>query len=176
MAKFDGYVFALDLATTTGWAWGQAGSTPLFGHERFAKPGESRAKAYHQFRLFLDLFYSARQCNVIVFESPAVPSFLGGKTNIETTKLLFGLCENLEHWAYERHADLREASISQIRSHFIGRNLQSKIAKPLVLAKCRERGWNAATTDESDALALWDYQICCLRPDLGIASTPLFDR
>jgi hypothetical protein len=173
--KFDGYVLALDLATTTGWAWGQPGSTPLFGHDRFAKIGQSRAVVYRRFRLWLDLFCGARKVDLIVFESAAVPSFMSGKTNVDTTKLLFGLTEHLEEWAHERF-ELREASVSQIRSHFIGRNLQSRIAKPLVLAKCRERAWNVTTDDEAAACALWDYQVCCLRPDLGIASTPLFER
>lgn len=175
MKKVDGSVLALDLATVTGWAYGQPGEKPTCGHERFAKQGEERPTAYRTFRLWLDLFCSARPPTVIVYESPAVPAFLGGKTNINTTKLLFGLCENLEEWAWQKF-ELREASVAQVRAHFIGRNLKSNIAKELTVARCRERGWTVATPDEADACALWDYQCAFLRPDLAALHTPLFER
>jgi hypothetical protein len=173
--KFDGSVLALDLATVTGWAWGQPGSLPKFGHERFAKQGEPRPVAYRKFRLWLDLFCSARRPDLIVFESPAVPSFMGGKTNIETIRLLMGLAEHLEEWAWEKF-ELREATTAQVRAHFIGRNLRSNVAKPLVMARCRERGWMVETTDEADACALFSYQCAFLRPDLAWQDTPLFER
>jgi hypothetical protein len=171
---FKGAVLALDLATVSGWAWGKPGATPKFGHERFAKAGESRAVAYKRFRLWLSLFCSAKKVELVCFESP-VATFLPN-TSIHTIKLLIGLCEHLEFWALEHEIELREASVAQVRSHFIGRNLKSAIAKPLVLARCRERGWLAETTDEADALALWDYQISCLRPEYGTRSTPLFEK
>jgi hypothetical protein len=147
----------------------------LFGHERFSAKGDERPVAYRKFRLWLDLFCSARPPSLIVFESPAVPSYLGGKTNLGTTKLLFGLCEHLEEWAWQKFP-LREATASQVRCHFIGRNLKSAIAKPLTVARCRERGWTVETTDEADACALWSYQCAFLRPDLAVRDTPLFER
>ena len=173
--RFDGNVLALDLATVTGWAWGKPGSVPKFGHERFAKKDEDRPVAYRRFRLWLDLFCSAHPPALIVYESPAVPAFLGGKTNINTTKLLFGLCEHLEEWAHEKFP-LREAMVSQVRAHFIGRNLKSAIAKELTQARCRELGWPVENADQADAVALWDYQCAFLRPDLAVSGTPLFSR
>jgi hypothetical protein len=171
---FKGNVLALDLATVSGYAWGKPNGTPKFGHVRLAKAGESRVIAYKRFRLWLDLWCSAHKTEIICFESP-VATFLPN-TSINTIKLLIGLCEHLEFWALEHGIELREASVAAVRSHFIGRNLRSAIAKPLVLAKCRERGWMAETTDESDALALLDYQISCLRPEIGTKSTPLFSE
>ena len=171
---FKGNVLALDLATVSGWAHGKPGAMPKFGHERFARSGESRAVAYNRFRLWLSLFCSAHRTDLICFESP-VATFLPN-TGITTIKLLIGLCEHLEFWALEHEIELREASVSAVRAHFIGRNLKSAIAKPLVMARCRERGWMAETHDESDALSLWDYQISCLRPEIGTRSTPLFSE
>ena len=173
--QFKRAILALDLATVTGWCYGAPDKPPRFGAERFAKPGQERAVAYRKFRLWLDLFNSAYEPALIVFELPAVPAFLGGKTNIDTTKLLFGLCEHLEEWAYQKF-ELREASVAQVRAHFIGRNMAGKIAKPLVVARCREMGWDVESEDQADACALWHYQVCCLRPELGTASTPLFSR
>ena len=175
MKKFNGTVAAFDLATVTGWCVGKPDKVPQCGHERFAKPGEPRARAYRRFRLFLDLFCSLHNPTVIIMESAATPAWMAGRTNIDTIKLLMGLTEHLEEWALDRF-ELTEATTSQVRSHFLGRNLESKIAKQLTVARCREMGWNVATEDEGDAAALWHYQVCILRPDLGVASTPLFGR
>lgn len=172
--RFNGSVLALDLATVSGWAWGKPGTTPIFGSIRFVRQNEERAVAYRQFRLWLDLICSARKPAVITYESP-IGAFMGGKTNINSLRLLLGLCEHLEEWAHQKF-ELREASVAQVRSHFIGRNMKSAVAKELTMARCRERGWTVNTTDEADACALWDYQCCFLRPELGTESTPLFER
>jgi hypothetical protein len=96
-----------------------------------------------------------------------------GKTNINTIKVLMGLAEHLEEWAYNKF-ELREATVAQVRAHFIGQNFKSKIAKPMTMDQCRELGWNVETTDEADACALWSYQCAYLRPDVAVRQTPLF--
>ena len=138
-----------------------------------AKQGEQRAATYRHFRLWLDLFCSAHKIKLIVYESPALPMIMQGRTNIETIKLLMGLCENLEEWAHGK-MELREASVSQVRAHFLGQNYKSMIAKQMTVDRCRELGWDVQTSDEADACALWDLQVCALRPDLAVQGTPLF--
>jgi hypothetical protein len=176
---FTGKVLALDLATTTGWAIGRPGKVPTFGHLRFSKPGSSRALTYRTYRNWLDKTFGGRDGepsaipDLIVYESPAIGAHMGGKTNIETLKLLGGLAEHLEEWCYGK-TELREASASQVRAHFIGQNLKAAIAKPMVFERCKELGWPVETHDESDAAALWDYQICALCPELAYRSTRLF--
>jgi hypothetical protein len=172
---FTGRVLALDLATVTGWAYGVPGSNPTCGHIRFGKPNSSRATIYRTYRQWLDDTWGQREeiPDIIVYESPAIPSFMGGRTNIETTRLLFGLAEHLEEWCVGK-TDLREATVSQVRCHFLGQNLKAKIAKPMTLERCRDYGWTCETTDESDAAALWDYTCCWLNPQLAFRTTPLF--
>lgn len=172
---FTGKVLALDLATTTGWACGRPGKVPSFGHLRFGKPDTPRPVIYRAFREWLDRYWNVRgeQPDIIVYESTAVPSFMGGKTNVNTTKLLMGLAEHLEEWAHNK-IELREATTSQVRCHFIGRNMKSAIAKPMTLERCHELGWMCETHDESDAAALWDYQVCALVPELAYRTTRLF--
>ena len=173
--KFTGNVLALDLATITGWAYGPPGKPPEFGHLRFGKPGTTRPVIYRAFRQWLEDKWNIRdeQPDLIVYECPAIPSFMHGDTNVETTKLLFGLAEHLEEWSYNV-VELREATVSQVRCHFIGRNHKAKIAKPMTVEKCRALGWAVETDDEADACALWDYQMSFLRPDLAFRTTPLF--
>ena len=172
---FEGRVLALDLATTTGWAFGAPGSIPQCGHLRFAPPGSSRALVYRSFRKWLEAKWSSRdeQPDLIVFESPAVPMIMHGRTNIDTVKMLMGLAEHLEEWAFGK-VELREASVSEVRVHFIGRNMKSTVAKTRVFDRCQSLGWPVLTTDESDAAALWDYQCCWLNPRLAAYTTPLF--
>jgi len=166
-------VLALDLATTTGYAFGKPRSTPKFGHMRIALKGWSRARAYRELRSWLGDFVHYNKIDLIVYESPAIPMQMGGRTTIETVRLLIGLAENLEEWA-EGLCELREASVSQVRSHFIGRNFKSAIAKPMTMEKCRALGWMCESHDESDACALWDYQCSWLDPTHAIKGTPLF--
>ena len=174
MTDFTGNVLALDLATVTGWAYGRPGEVPIFGHLRFVSQGTSRAGLYRAFRSWLDRG-DGYQPDLIVYESSAVPSIMAGKTNIDTIKTLIGLAEHLEEWAYNR-VELREASVSQVRSHFIGRNMKANIAKPMTMERCKELGWNVENHDDADACALWDYQCSFLRPDLAPRTTPLFQR
>jgi hypothetical protein len=170
---FTGTVLALDLASVTGWAFGKPGTVPKFGTHRFVKSGEPRAAAYRQFRLWLDLFCSAHKTNLVVFESPALPMVMHGKTNINTIKMLMGFAEHLEEWCYNR-VELREATVAQVRAHFLGSNMKSAIAKPRTVQQCRDLGWMVDTTDEADACALWSYQCGYLRPDVAVGQTPLF--
>ena len=175
VSDFKGTVLALDLATTTGFAWGKPRSAPQFGHTRLALDGWSRAKTYRSFRSWLDDSVHFKKIDLIVYESPAVPSIMAGKTNINTIKLLIGLAEHLEEWA-DGLCELREASVSQVRTHFIGRNMKAAVAKPMVFDKCHELGWMCETKDESDACALWDYQCAWLDPQHAVRGTPLFRR
>ena len=173
MTDFTGKVLALDLATTTGWACGRPGTKPKFGFMRLGKPGGGRANCYRVLRLWLDDFQHLHKPDMIVFESPAAPMVMQGRTNIDTIKLLIGLAEHVEEWCLG-NIELREASVQQIRPHFIGENMKSKLAKAATIERCHELGWLVTNDNEADACALWSYQVCCLRPDIAIRMTPLF--
>ena len=171
---FEGRVLALDLARTTGWAFGPPGSIPTFGHIRFTKPGGTRAEIYREFRRWLNAKW-AKAPDVIVYELPAVPSIMSGRTNIETIRTLIGLAEHLEEWAHNR-IELKEATVSSVRVHFIGANLKSAFAKQKTYDQCRMLGWDVENFDQADACALWDFQCCWLNPKLAAYNTPLFRR
>lgn len=167
--SFTGDVLALDIATTTGWAYGRPGIIPQFGHVTFKG---ARPFVYRKFREWLEKVVSERTPSLIVFESAAAPMVMQGRTNIDTIKRLIGMTEHLEEFCYNR-VDLREASVSQVRAHFIGKNMKSKIAKAATIRRCHSIGWNVETDDEADACALWDYQCSWLRRDLAHKSLPL---
>jgi len=173
MAKFTGNILALDLATTTGWAYGRPGGKPNSGAVRFSKPGAGRAETYRAFLVWLTRFVAMTPCALITYESPAQPLLMMGRTNIDTIKRLIGMAENLEEWAHER-IELREASVQQVRAHFIGSNRHKRDdAKRLTIQRCRDLGWDVDGDDAADACALWSYQVCCLRPDVAAKMTVL---
>jgi hypothetical protein len=174
--KFTGTILALDLATTTGWAIGRPDRTPRFNSFRIAKPGVERCNVYRSFRIWIEDFTRNHKPKLIVYESPASPMIMQGHTNIDTIKRLIGLCEHLEEWCVGTGIELREASVGQVRAHFIGSNMKRDAAKAATIARCHELGWDVSNDNEGDACALWDYQRCCLRPDIASMTTPLFER
>ena len=165
-------MLALDLATTTGWCFGAPGALPKCGSLRFTKQGASRAETYREFRRWLNAKW-AKSPDLIVYESPALPMLMSGRTNITTVRFLIGLAEHLEEWCHGR-IELREARTADVRTHFIGGNPKSAIAKQAVFNQCKTLGWEVQNFDESDAAALWDYQVCWLNPRIAAHSTPLF--
>jgi len=165
---FEGRVLALDLATTTGWAYGVPGSIPKFGHIRFTKAGSPRAETYRAFRDWLEATWNVRgeQPDAVVYESPMVPALMQGKTNINTIRLLTGLSAILEEWCVGK-VDCQEARVSDVRTFFVGSNMKGAQAKLLTIHRCRMIGWDVETTDEADALALWSYWSGWLNPRLA---------
>lgn len=180
MSDFTGEVLALDLAKTTGWCVGAPGPSPRkFGTIKFGTAGASRAAVYRLFRETLDLMITTR-IRRVVFESASTPIIMGGnrgtKTNPETIKMLVGLTEHLEEYCHGR-VELREATTSQVRSHFLGTNNNKREqAKLLTKLKCRDLGWDVDNDDEADACALWSYQVCIITPKIAHTHSPLFKR
>ena len=167
---FTGRVLALDLATTTGFAYGAPGSIPRFGHIRFTKAGSSHAETFRAFRQWLESDWNQGIKNVpdaVVYESPAVPTIMSGRTNINTIRLLVGLCAHLEEWCHGKVDYCHEARVADVRNHFVGSNMKSNAAKAKTMARCRMLGWEVTTYDEADACALWFYHCGWLNPRLA---------
>lgn len=172
---FTSPIFALDLATRTGWAYGRPGDSPRSGSIRFAPPGASRAKIYRELRLWLDAWASAEEIALCVFEAPASAEMFHGRTNTDTLRLLIGLAEHVDELLYDRGIQVREAPVFEVRRHFLGTNrLKRDEAKRQTIAKCRAMGWAPCDDNAADALALWSYQVSILRPEFAIRPTPLF--
>jgi hypothetical protein len=176
VSRFAGGILSIDAATTTGWCYGHPGGKLTFGSIRFAKPGQPRAVTYHNERAWLgDRFVQYDPAlKLVVFESPAVPMIMIGKTNIDTIRKLVTMAEIIEEMTYFTGIECREAKVSDVRAFFIGRNCKSAEGKRLTCEKCRDMGFDVQDDNAGDAVALWHYQVGCLRPDLAPMMTPLF--
>ncbi len=172
---YSGKVLALDLATMTGWAVGEPGTAPRFGSMRFAREGHSMAAHFAGCMQWLADFNAVERPRLIVFEAPIPPVFKLGKTNMDTTRWLIGLCSVVEATLYGKGFDVREASVSDVRRFFLGTgNIKRDDAKIATKRRCRELGWMVGDDNAADACALWLYQCALLDPNLAVRYTPLF--
>jgi crossover junction endodeoxyribonuclease RuvC len=169
-------VLALDLASVSGWAVGEPGTTPEHGAIRFASKGASHEAIFSKAMDWADEIISMCKPRLIVWEAP-LAGFKGGKTTNDVTTILFGLPAIVGAIAY-RHGiyDCRKADTAAVRHHFIGSNPKRAKAKGMVVRQCCAMGWNCSDDNEGDALAVWSYMCALLNPRLALAPTPLFGR
>jgi hypothetical protein len=170
-------IMALDLASVSGWAFGEPGGTPVHGSVRFARAGSSHeaifARAYEW--THNKITYCAP--TTIVWEAPLATSFSKGSTNSNTTTLLYGLPAVVGAAAYLRGIyDIRKADTKSVRLHFLGKNPKRAQAKRLTVMQCRAMGWEVSDDNEADALATWHYMCSLVEPKLALQPVPLFGR
>ncbi len=173
-------ILALDLAARTGWALGATlDRAPQSGSVQFARTGASMAAILSGCRRWLDDFLIVNPAiKIVVFEAPLLSLHLAGRTNVNTSRILIGLAAVVEELLCSRGGyDVREARVSDVRSHFIGSNRHKRAeAKALTIAACRRLGWLPVVADAAAALALWHYQAAILDPRLALQTSPLFRR
>lgn len=160
-------ILALDLARVTGWALGTPADTkPMSGSIEIVREGASMAKLFSEWRIALRDFLSINpDITLAVFEAPLDPTWMKGNRRPETARQLMGLAAVTEELLYTLGKyDIREARVSDVRSHFIGSNRNKRAeAKLLTVRRCQQLGWDPKDDNAADALALWDYQVACLR-------------
>jgi crossover junction endodeoxyribonuclease RuvC len=169
-------ILALDLASRTGWAVGDASDArPASGSIRFATPGASLSAVYCGCRQWLSDFVVADpEICLIVFEAPMTPQHMAGFTAAHIIRILIGLCAVTEEFAYYRGLDVREAKVCDVREHFIGSNkIKRKEAKVATIDACHRLGWAPADGNAADA---WHYQASIFDPKLAVQTSPLFRR
>lgn len=166
-------IVALDLATNTGVAVGDAGGTPKAFHERLGEAGSSHAARFSQMLRFTDLLIQRHKPDLLAIEQPIAAGVMGGE---ERVQLAMGWRAIVFTVAYRRGVRCVEYPVSSIRAHFIGGAVPKGAGKRLTLERCARLGWAAADDNEADALALWDFT----RMKHGAPSTPpafgLFDH
>ncbi|HEY2212302.1 MAG TPA: hypothetical protein VGH62_11930 [Bradyrhizobium sp.] len=178
MSERVGPIFALDLATRSGFAWGAPGcKQPSSGSVRFASPGASHEAIFAAALTWATEQFRTHKPSLVVWEAPVPTSFKAGVTNAGTTTVLFGLPAIIGAVAFLVGIhDVRKAPTSDVRHHFIHCNPKRVVAKALTMRQCRALGWAPADDNEADALAIWHYAGSILDPKLAIQTSPLFRR
>jgi hypothetical protein len=180
-------ILALDVATTTGWAYGSAGERPQYGHFRAGKRGMKGGEIVTLFRDWLKLQCEIKKPHWLIYESPYVPRVAPPRVRTATGKListlsggappidinvlrrLITLCGIVEELGWRYSIEVREEASNVVCRQFTGRgSWGSRAAKKAATQKmCAVYGWHGVSEDEADALALWVYAEAMLYPELA---------
>ena len=165
-------LLALDLATTTGWAFGEPGGRPSSGSERLARAGSSVEVIGGALLKWSFNFIQAQQPDAIVWEAPLkLPH-----DTVDHLEINLGLPAIVGAVGNRLGVTMfRKASVQQVRLFFIGTaNAKRDQAKELTMRRCRHFGFTPVDDNEADALAVWHYQAALMNPAVGTNITPLF--
>jgi hypothetical protein len=170
-------ILALDLARVSGWAFGEPGAEPLHGSIQFANKDASHEAVFYKAMVWVKEHLVIYAPDLIVWEAPLATSFTRGKTNTDTTTLLYGLPAIVGAIAYSfKIYDVRKADTAKVRGHFLGCNPKRAEAKAMTVKQCNVMGWQVADDNEADALATWSYMCALLEPKQAMRPTPLFGQ
>lgn len=148
-------ILALDIATTTGWAFGEPDTEPEWGSASFPKRKfkglGARLNAYQSFVRGLIINLGP---TVIVMEKPFINR---KKPNLHTSRLSLTQCGIVEMAA----DDLGDIPIYEVDNNkwkmtFIG-HARSKDIKADCIHKCRQHGWDVDEENEADALGVLQH-------------------
>lgn len=185
-------VAALDLASSSGLAWGPVNGRP---HTRTLVLGAKGATAEEKgIKLMLDLrdFFKLVQPDLMVIEKPlnvAIIAKMGA--TFDTMAILYGLpfiarmvcrTSGIHRVAW--------ADVQDVRHHFTGQRTfkegydvmrkkkisSRQMAKSATMNVCRLRGWEIDSDDAADAAAAWSWGCAQIDPRTAMMATPLFSR
>jgi len=169
-----GLIISLDIAGRTGVCEGLPGQTPKLYSQKFALEDDtSPTVAFGRAVSFMALRLQIVD-PIAVFVEEAVPEFaFAGRTNHAATMIRTGLYGALTGVARAKGIPVIPASIARVRTNILGRGhgFKGADAKKAVLRVCRERGWNPADNDQSDAAAVWLWG--CAEIERGILDAGL---
>lgn len=163
-------ILALDLATRSGWACGDAGETPQHGTFTLPSTGDDVGRFLFEFMRWLKGLIATHEPREIVFEAPILPR----ETNIATLRKLYSLAGVTEVMALDAGIPCSEISAGEVRRAFLGqhypRKAQRDEIKRAVIAGCRMHGWNPRDDNDADALATLHVALCARNPRFSAES------
>ena len=171
-------LLALDVATVTGFAFGEIGQVPKADSIRFGSKNATDDECWGAATRWLVDFLKVFTPDVVALEAPIMSSSAAGGTNPHTQMRLLGLqavLRNVVALRLPRPAKL--VHVQSARKLFIGHgNLRGEEAKKRVKQRCIELGWltpEGATYDKADALCVFAKAAADLDKDFAANFTPL---
>jgi hypothetical protein len=171
-------ILALDLATITGFAYGELGAAgPMAaGSTRFGKVDCTRDAMFGAALRWLNSTMAENAVDCVVFEEPLHFGLRRGRSRPGNDEVSYGLAAIVRAVAYLRKIyKVKQVRTIDVRRHFIGDNPKRDIAKRETVARCLELGIRVADDNAADAVATWFYQCALLRPELALKTTRLFN-
>ena len=162
-------ILGLDLATQLGWAVGTLADGPEWGTHKLPLTGENIGEFLAAYDDWLIPMLEKYEPDLVVVEKP-----INITCTIWTRLKLNGLVSHTEYRCHKISIDCAWVDNLKWKQHFVGWRFGKKATPYPVFAACKYRGWIAHTTDEADALGIWDYSVCVFNPGKAYQSTPLF--
>ena len=157
-------IIALDLSKrSTGWAcWQEGWDMPRYGHVQLGSEYTDDGRTFCKLHGVLDeLRSTVCRFERMYFEEAINPQALGGNTNIDTLRVLAGLCAHaLSYGSARSLRNVQAVNVTSWRKHFLGkmaRGTKSKQLKDYAIERCRQYGFQPRRDDEADALGILDY-------------------
>jgi hypothetical protein len=159
-------ILALDIATSTGVAFGDSKGQPRAWTVHLGKAPDERRFA-NALRMTAKMIVE-NEPELIVVEAA-----VGGP---KASAFLIGLLACVRGVAFDRGIPCHTVHLGTIRKHFLGKALTTrdfphlkpvdakKAIKARVIQRCGVVGWSVDNDDEADALALWDYACATYAP------------
>lgn len=168
--KING-IFTLDAGTTSAFAYGYPGDTPVWRHRRLegVEPGGD-AGIFHAFAVWLERQLGEFSPAYFVYE----PMFVHPE-RISAAGRLLGMQGIACGIAYRLGLKIREYPIKSVAQFHGTAGLRSAAKKRATRENMIQRyGFAGVTEDEADALALWLYAEAILEPRSQRCVGPLF--
>lgn len=167
-------LLALDIATIVGFAAGEVGAQPIYGHFDLKPAGEWPGRVFSNYRRWL-----SRQIDVLSPTRVFAEDQFHARSMVVARRLL-GLRAITEMLCDERDLPLRWVGVSTLAEFFTGqghyRNSEAKKAATMVAAE--RLGWRPAVSDEADALAVFLWGEHQIAPQVAgrRSAGPIFQR
>lgn len=150
-------VLAFDIAYRTGWA--HSSSSPQgvnFGHFGVSCEGEEgigRGLSHFASKLGM-LMACLPELGCLAWEKPIQAS----KHSAAFDEFVKGATGILRMTAFDRGLHILPCDMKSVRRHFIDAGVRQD-GKSQVFMRCQTLGYEVQNTDESDAIATWDYAV-----------------
>jgi hypothetical protein len=160
---FAGIVYALDLGSWSGYAYGQPGEVPRSGTVRLKKSGDPRAVALGNLISFLDEEWRRQRPAIVAIErAMSLEAFKSVNSSEANVRMQYGLHAIVEGMCNRFGLSPHEVSYDTVRKHFlgVGRLGTREETKRAVVDRCHLLGFFPRETydeDRADACAVHDW-------------------
>jgi Holliday junction resolvasome RuvABC endonuclease subunit len=142
-------ILALDLGTTTGFAWGCDSGTSVSGTWKLTPTRfESSGRRFLKLKENLDAL--PNKPTAVVYEAVS----FGVTTN--ATQIWGGFMATLQTWCEERNIPYQGVPVGTLKKFWTGRG---NAKKPEMIAEAVARGYQPADDNEADAIALLHWKL-----------------
>jgi Holliday junction resolvasome RuvABC endonuclease subunit len=156
-----GKMMTFDFATCTGFAKGEPGEMPSFGHHVFDTTGTDLGEHLGAIEDWLAHTLSVEKPVLVGYEQPSI----FGLTTPQTVVKLCCYGPVLEKLCHRRRGlriPVRQINPSQVKKFWTGKG---NARKPDMVARAKKLGFDVSVDDEADGLACWFFMLHCYGDD-----------